>query len=67
VRGQRIVVEGRLEYSDAYTYDVAQQTLFVLPAAHRGGTRTVRACVRFHPPVGGEVPNDLWSRLAQCR
>jgi hypothetical protein len=64
-RGRRMLVEG-LEDGDTYTYDVARQTLFVLPAASEGTrTRTVRLCVRFDPPVGGEVPNDFWSDFAR--
>jgi hypothetical protein len=41
-----------------------RQTPFVLPA-HRGDTRTVYVCVWFDPPVGGEVPNDVWSDFAR--
>ena len=71
-RGRRLIVEG-LSDDDAYTYDAARQTLFILPAVQssesvsgsggaRAQTRTVR--VRFDPPVGGEQPNDLWSDFA---
>ena len=71
-RGRRLIVEG-LSDGDAYTYDAARQTLFILPAVHsselvsggggaRAQTRTVR--VRFDPPVGGEQPNDFWSDFA---
>jgi hypothetical protein len=36
-RDRRLVVEGfRLEDGDAWTYEVARQTLFALPAAHCG-------------------------------
>ncbi|KAH8977678.1 glycoside hydrolase superfamily [Lactarius akahatsu] len=63
-RGRRLIVDGLVD-GDAYTYDAARQTLFVLPAAQssddgsgaRAQTRTVR--VRFDPPVGGELPNDF--------
>ena len=67
-RGRRLIVEG-LADTDAYAYDTARQTLFILPAAvqssesaARAQTRTVR--VRFDPPVGGELPNDVWSDFA---
>ena len=76
-RGRRLIVEG-LADGDAHVYDAARQTLFILPApaavvqsgesssagsdGARGNVRTVR--VRFDPPVGGELPNDLWSDFA---
>ncbi len=73
-RGRRLIVEG-LAGGDAYTYDAARQTLFILPAAQssedgsgggstgpRAQTRTVS--VRFDPPIGGELPNDFWSDFA---
>jgi hypothetical protein len=60
-RGRRLIVEG-LKDGDAYKYDAKRQTLFVLPAVV---TRTVSLCVRFDPPVGGEMPNDFWSDFAR--
>jgi hypothetical protein len=67
VRARRIVVEGlRVDEGDTYTYDVARQTLFVLPAAVGGSARrTVCVRVRFDPPVGGEAPNGFWSDFAR--
>ena len=69
-RGRRLIVEG-LRHGDAYTYDAARQTLFVLPGVQMGEPGNVQAQahvhevrVRFDPPVGGELPNDLWSDLA---
>ena len=62
-RGRRLIVEG-LSDGDAYKYDAARQTLFVVLPADADGvlvTRMVRLSVRFDPPVGGEMPNDFWS------
>lgn len=69
VRARRLVVEGlRLEDGDAYTYDVARQTLQVLPAsgAGRGGTRTcglTRLLVAKCRMIFGAA---LRGRLARC-
>ena len=66
-QGRRLIVEG-LRHGDTYTYDAARQTLFVLPGVQTGEPGNVQAHVhevrvRFDPPVGGELPNDLWSDL----
>ncbi|KAH9961712.1 hypothetical protein BC827DRAFT_1201229 [Russula dissimulans] len=62
----KVIVE-ELGDDDAYVYDAARQTLFILPAAQTGesgngqvGVHKVR--VRFEPAVvGGELANGLRS------
>jgi len=49
--------------------DLARQTLFVLPRVQIGNLGNVQAHVRkvrvrFDPPVGEELPNDLWGDFA---
>ncbi|KAH9961707.1 hypothetical protein BC827DRAFT_1201186, partial [Russula dissimulans] len=62
---RKAIVE-ELGDDDAYVYDAARQTLFILPAAQTGesgndqvGVHNVR--VRFEPAVGGELANGLRS------
>ena len=72
-QGRKLIVEG-LEEGDRYAYDEARQTLFVLPAAPQTGepagvgaqvhVHVHEVRVRFDPPVGGELPNDLYSDFA---
>lgn len=73
-RGRRLIVEG-LKEGDTFTYDVARQTLFVLPEAQTqmqidGEQEIVQTHVvhnvtmRFDPPLRGEIPNDLWTDFA---
>jgi hypothetical protein len=65
-QGRKLIVEG-LKDGDTYTYDIARQTLFVLPGAQTGepGNPLIHEVrVRFDPPVGGELPNDLWGDFA---
>jgi hypothetical protein len=65
-QGRKLIVKG-LKDGDTYTYDVARQTLFVLPGVQTGelGNALVHEVrVRFDPPVGGELPNDLWGDFA---
>jgi len=64
-QGRKVIVE-ELGDDDAYVYDAARQTLFILPGARTGesgngqvGVHKVR--VRFEPAVGGELANDIWS------
>lgn len=62
--GRKLIVED-LRDGDTYTHDAARQTLFVLPGVQIGDLGNVQAHihkvrVRFDPPVGGELPNDLW-------
>jgi len=54
---------------DGDTYDAARQTFFVLPRVQIGNLGNVQAHVRkvrvrFDPPVGEELPNDLWGDFA---
>lgn len=76
-QGRRLIVDG-LGEGDVYTYDSARQTIFVLPAMAQTGEQPAAAGngngnaqvqvrkvrVRFDPPVGGQLPNDLWSDFA---
>jgi len=66
-RGRKLIVEGLVD-GDTYAYDAVRQTLFILPAAvqssESGSSSTRTVLVRFDPPVGGELPNDLWSDFA---
>ncbi|KAI0260076.1 cytoplasmic protein [Gloeopeniophorella convolvens] len=58
--GRKLIVDG-LRQGDQYKYDVERQTLFILPRAQgqEPGTKH-HVNVRFFPPVGGVMPNDLW-------
>ncbi|KAI0293137.1 glycoside hydrolase family 5 protein [Multifurca ochricompacta] len=61
-RGRRLIVNG-LKAGDAYVYDEARQTLFILPSGQAVSVvHTVR--VRFDPPLEGELPNDFWGDFA---
>ena len=67
-QGRKLIVED-LRDGDTYTYDAARQTLFVLPGVQTGELGNVQAHahkvrVRFDPPVGEELPNDLWGDFA---
>ena len=64
-QGRKLIVE-ELGDDDAYTYDAARQTLFILPGVQTGesGNGQVnvhKVRVRFEPPIGGELANDVWS------
>jgi len=64
-QGCELILE-ELGDDDAYTYDAARQTLFILSVVQTGesGNGQVnvhKVRVRFEPPIGGELANDLWS------